>query len=105
MIHLSQICLLVFLATLGVFIYQFQGGMDYSLAFLMTGATGCLWLLMRGEHRYTKLTNYRANPSPARPKRVAPQCAIDVQLPERKLMPALNQDHQNFASQKKVSIK
>lgn len=104
MIHLSQICLLVFLATLGVFIYQFEVDADYTLTFLMAGATGCLWLLLRGEHRYTKLTNYR-NPSPARPTRVAPQVAINTQIPERKLIPALTPEHQNFQVQKRASIK
>lgn len=96
MIHLSQICLLVFLATLGVFIYQFNVNADYSLAFLMTGATGCLWLLLRGEHRYTRLTNYRA--TPVRAKRVAPQCVIHSQLPERKRMPSMSQEHQNYSA-------
>ena len=104
MIHLSQICLLVFLAILGVFIYQFEADADYTLTFLMAGASGCLWLLLRGEHRYTKLTNYR-NPSPARPKRVAPQVAITAPIPERRLMPPLTQEHQNFSAQKRASIK
>ncbi|PTU31310.1 hypothetical protein [Stenotrophobium rhamnosiphilum] len=93
MIRLTQICLLVFLATLGFFLYQLQRQADYSLAFLMMGATGCLYLLLRTEQRYTYLTRHRAKPAQAQntgSKRIAPQCVSTVQFTERKMMPILS---------------
>jgi hypothetical protein len=96
MIRLSQICLAAFLATLGIFIYQVQTRADYSLAFLMMGAAGCLWLLLRTEQRYSQLTRHRE--TPARPdrseiKRIAPQVTATGQLTERRAIPALSRTH------------
>lgn len=93
MIRLTQICLLAFLATLGFFLYQLHKQSDYSLAFLMMGATGCLYLLLRTEQRYTYLTRHRTQPTQTQStnsKRIAPQCATPVQFTERKMMPVLS---------------
>ncbi|MES2490676.1 MAG: hypothetical protein V4607_12875 [Pseudomonadota bacterium] len=97
MIRLTQICLLAFLATLGFFLYQLNKQADYSLAFLMMGATGCLYLLLRTEQRYTYLTRHRAQPTQTQStssKRVAPQCVSPVQFKERKMMPVLSRSNE-----------
>ena len=97
MIRLYQVCLVVFLATVGFYLYQLHEDKDYTFAFLMMGASGCLYLLMRTEQRYTKLTQRRAPPT--RPqdygnKRIAPQCVAVGQLAERRVMPSLTRSQE-----------
>lgn len=103
MIRLSQICLVVFLATLGVFIYQVQTRADYSLAFLMMGAAGCLWLLLRTEQRYSQLTRHRempARPNRSEIKRIEPKVTATSQFTERRAIPALSRtrEHRSTAT-------
>ena len=95
MIRLSHICLIVFLATLALYFYQLYAHKDYSLAFLMMGAAGCLYLLMRTEQRYTEMSRKRSAPperpdNSAVPQRVAPQCLATLPVAERKAMPGLS---------------
>jgi hypothetical protein len=101
MIRLSQICLAAFVATLGIFIYQVSSNADYSLAFLMMGAAGCLWLLLRTEQRHSQLTRHRE--MPARPdrssiKRIEPKVVVSGQFTERKVIPALSRTHERRSS-------
>ncbi len=99
MIRLSHICLIVFLATLALYLYQLYEHKDYSLAFLMMGAAGCLYLLMRTEQRYTEMSLKRSAkperpsnsaPQHSAPQRVAPQCVTTLPIAERKAVPVLS---------------
>ena len=109
MIRLTQICLIVFLGTLALYLYQLHEHKDYTLAFLMMGAAGCVYMLLRMEHRYTlmnqrktKLTEAYRNP-PA--KRVAPKVAATTPLVERKPIPVISRAHEAQVGARKVSIK
>jgi hypothetical protein len=105
MIRLTQICLIVFLATLALYLYQLYQGKDYSLSFLVMGAAGCLYLLLRMEQHYTQLNMRRTQavrPYESTPKRVAPKCAKTLPIIERKAIPVVSRAHEY---QSKVSIK
>jgi len=93
MIRLTQVCLLAFFATLGLYIYQLSTGADYGLAFLMMGAAGCLYLLLLFETHATGRAKPNAHLSPSKKvesKRREPACAITKHFSESKQLPKLS---------------
>jgi hypothetical protein len=108
MIRLTQICLIVFLATLAIYFYQLHEGKDYSLSFLVMGAAGCLYLLLRMEQHYTQLNFKRTQavrPANTVPRRVEPKCAVVSPVTERKPIPVLSRAHESQAKVRSLSVK
>ena len=94
MIRLSQICLLVFLATLGFYLYQVHAQRDYTLSFLVMGAAACVYLLLRTEQRrHRRFTRYRPHPvqiHDKRGKRVEPGFGQVRKFQERRAIPMIS---------------
>lgn len=108
MIRLTQICLIVFLATLALYLYQLHEHRDYTLSFLVMGAAGCLYLLLRMEQHYTQLNMKRTQavrPGNYAPKRVEPKCATVLPIMERKPIPVLSRSHERQSQVRSASIK
>lgn len=97
MIRLTQICLMVFLATLAIYFYQWHEHKDYTLSFLVMGAAGCLYLLLRMEQHYTQINLRRTQavrPASYTPKRVPPKLAAGMPIVERKPIPVISRAHE-----------
>jgi hypothetical protein len=97
MIRLTQICLMVFLATLAAYVYQLIEHRDYTLSFLVMGAAGCLYLLLRMERHYTQINLRKAQsarPANYPPKRIAPKLAAAMPIVERKAIPVVSRAHE-----------
>ena len=108
MIRLTQICLIVFLATLALYLYQLHEQKDYTLSFLMMGAAGCLYMLLRMEHRYTRMNQRRTKLTEAYknpPKRIAPKVVVTMPIVERKPIPVISRAHESQASARTASAK
>lgn len=108
MIRLTQICLIVFLGTLALYLYQLHEHKDYTLSFLMMGAAGCLYMLLRMEHHYTQVSHRKTqavkvadNP----PKRVAPKIVATMPLVERKPIPVVSRAHETQTRARSLSAK
>ncbi len=98
MIRLAQVCLLVFLATLALYLYQLLEHRDYTLSFLVMGAAGCLYLLLRMEQHYMQVSLKRTQQMPAAntsPKRVAPKLVATMPIAERKAIPVVSRAHEH----------
>lgn len=97
MIRLTQTCLIMFLGTLALYLYQLHEQKDYTLSFLMMGAAGCLYLLLRMEQHYTQVSHrktQRIRPVGKPPKRIAPEVAVSMPLVERKPIPVVSRAHE-----------
>lgn len=108
MIRLTQICLLVFLATLALYLYQLHAHKDYTLSFLVMGAAGCLYLLMRMERHYTQVNMKRTQamrPVDSPPKRMTPKLAVTMPITERKPIPVISRTHEQQAKARTLSAK
>jgi hypothetical protein len=108
MIRLTQICLLAFLSTLALYLYQLHEHKDYTLSFLIMGAAGCLYLLLRMEKHYTQLNMKRTQsvrPINTVTKRVEPKCAAVSPIMERKPIPVLSRAHELQAQTRSMSAK
>lgn len=108
MIRLTQICLIVFLGTLAAYLYQLHEHKDYTLSFLIMGAAGCLYMLMRMERHYTQLSHRRTQAikvAGERPKRVTPKIVAAAPLVERKPIPVISRAHEGQANRCSVSVK
>lgn len=108
MIRLTQICLIVFLATLALYLYQLHEHKDYTLSFLIMGAAGCLYMLMRMEQHYTQMNHRRTQAVKVmgdRPKRVAPKVATTAPLVERKPIPVISRVPENPGNTRSASAK
>ncbi|GEM_PF-7120436 len=108
MIRLTQICLIVFLATLALYFYQLHEHKDYTLSFLVMGAAGCLYLLLRMERHYTQLNMKRTQavrPINTASKRVAPKVTVAGTFIERKPIPVVPRVSEHQAKARTLSVK
>lgn len=108
MIRLTQICLIVFLATLALYFYQLHEHKDYTLSFLVMGAAGCLYLLLRMERHYTQLNLKRTqaiHPANHVRKRVAPKITVTAPFTERKPIPVVSRTPEHQSKTRPLSVK
>lgn len=56
--RLSRACLITFLATVGFFLHQVFKHQPFDFAFLLMGATGCLYLLILATEHFAAQPSY-----------------------------------------------
>jgi len=108
MIRLTQICLIVFLATLALYLYQLHEHKDSTLSFLMMGAAGCVFLLLHMERHYTQMNLKRTQAVKAvnyPPKRVMPKLTTAMPIIERKAIPVVSRAHERSSNTRTLSAK
>jgi hypothetical protein len=99
---------MVFLATLALYFYQLHERKDYTLSFLVMGAAGCLYLLLRMERHYTQLNLKRTQavrPANFTSKRIAPKLNVGLPLVERKPIPVVSRAHEHQSAVRSISAK
>ena len=58
--RLSKICLVAFVVALGFFVHELRTDGAFDLAFLVTGALGCVYLLLLGGEHYSAQDRYHS---------------------------------------------